>query len=226
MSKQRKEPRKKDKDWQKTLSRLFIVIILFACVVGFSLSFSFFSIFKKAEAGDIVTVDYTLYYDEGYPIISSDQYVVQKGYEEGIPVALTNPLQLQAGSLQSENIIPVNVYQYYLGNTQYALLDLEVDAMSSDVEEMHVNDVKKIDLEFAPGLTYNISAEQFDSVEGLNFSEAAVGLLMFPDLSGTYNVSGNATTIIRPSVIIEKTNDTAVLRYGYSFAEIQVNDIN
>ena len=226
MSKKRKEPRKKDRDWQKLLSRAFIVVILLACVIGFSLSFSFFSIFKTAEAGDIVTVDYTLYYEEGYPMVSSDSYVVQDAYEQGIPVAYTSPLQLQAGSLQSNKIIPVEVYQYYLGNTEYALLDLEVDAMSSDVIDMHTNDVKQIDLEFAPTLTYNISAEDFDSVEGMNFSDTAVGMLMFPDLSGNFNESVNATKIIRPSVIIAKTNDSVTLRYGYALAEIKVTDIN
>ena len=226
MSKKRKEPRKKDRDWQKLLSRAFIVVILLACVIGFSLSFSFFSIFKTAEAGDIVTVDYTLYYEEGYPIVSSDAYVVQDAYEQGIPVAYTSSLQLQAGSLQSDNLIPVSVYQYYLGNTEYALLDLEVDAMSSDVIDMHTNDVKQIDLEFAPTLTYNISAEDFNSVEGLNFSNATVGMLMFPDLSGNFNESVNATKIIRPSVITAKTNDSVTLRYGYALAEIKVTDIN
>lgn len=221
MSKKRKENRKKDKDWQKTLSRVFIVVILFACVIGFSLSTSFFSIFKTAEAGDLVIVDYTLYYEEGYPMISSDQYLVKEAYAEGNPVALTNPLVLQVGSIQSERFTPVEVYQYLLGNAQYALFDLELDAMSSDVEGMHENDVKKIDLEFGPSLAVNISAGEFDKIESLNFSDAEIGMLMFLPLGN----QENSTEVVRPSIITDKTNDTVVFRCGYSIAEIQVREI-
>lgn len=226
MSKKRKEPRKKDSDWQKTLSRAFIVIILFACVIGFSLSTSFFSIFQTAEAGDYVIVDYTLYYEDGFPIISSDPYLVEDAYANGLPVAYTNPLILQVGSLQDETTIPVDVYHYYLGNAQYALLDLELDSMSSDVEGMHVNDIRRIDLEFAPTLTYEMNAEEFDSIENLNFSDAEIGMLMFRKVYLSDNTGlDNQTEIYRPSVIIDKTNDTATLRYGYALAEFKVSQI-
>jgi len=226
MSKKRKEPRKKNSDWQKTLSRVFIVVILFACVVGFSLSTSFFSIFRTAETGDYVVVDYTLYYEDGFPIISSDSYLVEDAYAQGLPVAYTNPLILQVGSLQDETTIPVDVYHYYLGNTRYALLDLELDSMSSDVEGMHVNDIKRAELEFAPTLTYEMGAEEFDSIENLNFSDAEVGMLMFRKVYLTEDAGlDNQTEIYRPSVIIEKTNDTATLRYGYALAEFKVSQI-
>ena len=227
MSKKRKEPRKKDRDWQKLLSRAFIVVILLACVIGFSLSFSFFSIFKTAEAGDYVTVYYTLYYEDDIPIISSDPYLVQDAYAEGNQIlAYTSQMQLQAGSLQSDRFIPVDAYQPVLGNVEYALLNLEVDAMSSDVIGMHVNDVKQMDLEFGPSYSYNVTKETFDNSEGLNFSDIEVGMLLFRNIDLSDDTgSDNTTKVVRPSVVIAKTNDTATLRYGYSLAEIKVSDI-
>lgn len=226
MSKKRKEPRKKNRDWQKTLSRVLIIVILFACVIGFSLSTSFFSIFQKAEAGDYVIVDYTLYYEEGFPIISSDSYMVKDAYEKGLPVAYTNPLVLQVGSLQDEQTIPVDAYNYHLGNTRYALLDLELDTISSEVEGMSVNDIKKVELEFAPTLKYKMDAEEFKNIENLNFSDTKVGMMLFRKvfLNETAQL-GNQSDIYRPSVIVEKGNNSAVLRYGYGLAEFRLKQI-
>lgn len=227
MTKKRKENKKKKSDWQKIFSRAFIVIILFACVIGFTLSFSFFSIFKTAEAGDFVIVDYTLSYEEGYPVISSDQYLVEEALSKGIPVAFTNPILVQAGSIQSDKVTPVDVYMYPDGYLQYALLDLEIDAISSDVEGMHENDLKKIELEFAPSLIQNMTAENFENA-GANFSEAMPGMIL--PLSFAYSeddsYSENTTVMLnRPAVIIGKTNDTVILRYGYAVADIQVREI-
>lgn len=227
MTKKRKESKKKGNDWQKTLSRAFIVVILFACVIGFTLSFSFFSIFKSAEAGDYVIVDYTLSYDEGYPIISSDQYVVEEAYNSGIPTAYTSQMVVQAGSVQTDKIIPVDVYLYPEGDTQYALLDLEVDAISSEVEGMHENDVKKIDLEFASTLIQNMTAGEFESAGG-NFSEVMVGMVMplgFSYNDGTTESDNSTIMLNRPAVIVDKTDDMISLKYGYSVAEIKVDTI-
>ncbi|MBN2733952.1 MAG: hypothetical protein JXQ82_03720 [Methanomicrobiaceae archaeon] len=224
----KKQGTKKDKDMQKTLSRIFIVFILLSCVVGFSLTFSFFSIFKKAEAGDYVIVDYTLSFENGAPIISSSQSIVENGYKNGFPVAMTNQLILQAGALQNEKILPVDAYVYPEGMTQYALIDLELDAISSDVIGMHEGDVKKIDLEFADGLTQNMTAEEYNSVGG-NFTEAQIGLLVplafnyYPDTED--NSTETSVSLQRPSVIVEKTEDNIVLRYGYALAEIQISQI-
>ncbi len=226
MSKKRKESRKKSTDWQKTLSRVFIVVILFACVIGFSLSTSFFSIFKTAEAGSFAIVDYTLFYEEGLPIISSDQYLVQEAVNQGIPVAYTNPLLIEVGNIQSKKITPIDVYLYPEGVVKYALFDLEIDTISSEVEGMHQNDIKKIDLEFAPTLIQNMSAETFNEA-GANFSQAMVGMMM--PLTFLYSEEGsyseNKSALSRPSLIIGKTNDTVTMRYGYALAEIKVREL-
>jgi len=172
-----KKGKKNDKDWQKTLSRAFIVFILISCVVGFSLTFSFFSIFKKVEKGDFVIVDYTLNYQEGIPVISSDRALVQSYYEKGFPVALSDPLVIQAGALSDQKISPVDAYVYPEGIAQYAVFDLEMDAVSTGVEGMGSNDLKKIDLDFASTLTRNMSAEEYNMIGG-NFSSAQEGMVV------------------------------------------------
>lgn len=223
----KKQGTKKDKNMQKTLTKIFIVFILLSCVVGFSLTSSFFSIFKEVEAGNSVVVDYTLSFEEGAPMISSSKSVVQKAYQDGYPAAITGSMILQAGVLQDEKIIPVNAYVYDT-MTQYALLDLELDAMSTDIIGMHQGDVKKINLEFAQNLTENMSSFSFNAIGG-NFSEAQVGMLVPLAFNYYADDEGNSTNtsvqLERPSVIIEKTNDTIVLRYGYAVADIQITNI-
>lgn len=224
----KKQETKKDKNMQKTLTKIFIVFILLSCVVGFSLTSSFFSIFKEVKEGDYVTVDYTLSFEEGAPIMSSSQSVVQKAYQDGYPVALTGSLTLQAGALQSEKITPIEAYVYPDGMTEYALLDLELDSISTDIIGMHEGDVKQINLEFAQNLTENMSSFAYNAIGG-NFSEAQVGLLV--PLAFNYysdddeNSENTSVKLERPSVIIGKTDDTIVLRYGYAVADIQITEI-
>ncbi|WOF15777.1 hypothetical protein F1737_03245 [Methanoplanus sp. FWC-SCC4] len=226
----KKKGTKKDTDWQKTLSRAFIVFILVSCVVGFSLTFSFFSVFKKAEKGNYVIVDYTLSYEDGAPIISSSQAVVQNAYKNGYPVALTQPLVLQVGALQEEKIIPVETYIYPDGMKQYALFDLELNTISADIEGMGQNDVKKINLDFAPTLTTNMSGTVYDAIGG-NFSEAQVGMIVplafsyNPELSENETDTNTSVKLERPSIITEKTDDTLILRYGYAVADVQIKEI-
>ncbi|MDD3406529.1 MAG: hypothetical protein PHP13_00435 [Methanomicrobium sp.] len=217
---------KKEKNSQKTMSRIFVVFILLSCVIGFSLTASFFTIFKKVEPGNYVIVDYTLSYENGAPMISSSQSVVQRAYQDGYAVALTSPLILKAGALQTERITPVEAYVYPGGMTQYALFDLELDSISTDILGMSQNDVKKINLEFAQNLTQNMSSFSYNAIGG-NFSETQVGLIVplafnyYPD----ENNSNESVKLERPSVIIDKTDDNIVLRYGYAVADIQITQI-
>ncbi|MDD3407323.1 MAG: hypothetical protein PHP13_04495, partial [Methanomicrobium sp.] len=62
---------------------------------------------------------------------------------------------------------------------------------------------------------------------GGNFSETQVGLIVplafnyYPD----ENNSNESVKLERPSVIIDKTDDNIVLRYGYAVADIQITQI-
>ncbi|UUX92780.1 hypothetical protein [Methanoplanus endosymbiosus] len=221
-----KKGKKNDTDWQKTLSRVFIVFILISCVVGFSLTFSFFSVFKKVEKGDFVIVDYTLNYQEGIPIISSDRNIVQSYYEKGFPVALSEPLVIQAGALADQKLFPVDAYVYPDGIAQYAVFDLEMDAVSTGVEGMSSGGVKKIDLDFASTLTRNMTAEEYNMIGG-NFSSAQVGMVVPLAFGYTPDeeAENSTMTLERPSVITEKTDDGIVLQYGYSVVGVTVTEI-
>ena len=73
----KKDTKKKNDDWAKTATRVFVVFILISCILGFTLTMGFFNIFKKAEEGSIVALEYTIRDETGIPIITSDTSVVE-----------------------------------------------------------------------------------------------------------------------------------------------------
>ncbi len=223
---------KKDKkDLQKTLSRVFIVFILLACVLGFSLTTSFFSIFKTAEAGNYVAFDYTICYAEGLPVLTSSSVVAEEMYKQGyMGIGVTNPYVLRSGSIQTDQIIPIDAYVAEQGVVQFALYDVELNAISAKTVGMHINDVARVNFDFSNNMVYNMSSIVYSLIGG-NFSEAKVGQVV--PLSITYdpnkqsidNSTSDSTTLMRPAVIIEKTEDMLYLKYGYEYAQIQVTQI-
>ncbi|MBR6011474.1 MAG: hypothetical protein IK060_03935 [Methanomicrobium sp.] len=221
---------KKDKtDMQKTLSRAFIIFILISCVLGFSLTFSFFSIFKAAEAGNYVALDYTIYYAEGLPILTTSSNVVENMYKQGYTgTGITNKYVTRAGSIETDQIVPISAYVAGDGVVQFAIYDVELNAISAKTVGMHVNDVARVNFDFSDNMIYNMSAFVYSAIGG-NFSQAQVGQIV--PLSITYNTTdtkvGDNTTasLLRPAVIIDKTDDMLQLKYGYEYAQIQVAQI-
>lgn len=221
---------KKDKDaMHKTLVRAFIIFILLSCVLGFSLTFSFFSIFKTAEAGNYVAIDYTIYYTEGLPIITTSSNVVENMYKQGYTdTGLTNKYVMRAGSIQTDQITPVSAYVAGDGVVQFALYDVELNAISAKTVGMHVNDVARVNFDFSNNMVYNMSAIVYSLIGG-NFSTAQVGQIV--PLTITYNtttttgVDNSTASLRRPAVIIDKTDDMLYLKYGYDYAQIQVAQI-
>ncbi|MBP2132848.1 hypothetical protein J2128_000769 [Methanomicrobium sp. W14] len=224
----KKQGKKKNNDWQKTFSKIFIVAILLLCVLGFSLTYSFFSIFNKIDEGEYAIVDYTLSYEKGAPIISSSQSVVQNAYKSGYSVALSNPLKLKAGAVQTENYTGVDAYVYPDGKEKFELLDLELNAISQNIVGMHDGDVKQINLDFANNLTFKMSSIVYNALHNDSdaFDNAEVGMLVplefYPKGNSTTNTS---EAIQRPAVIVNKTNNSLVFRYGYAVADIEISEI-
>ena len=222
---------KKDKnDMQKTLSRAFIIFILISCVLGFSLTFSFFSIFKAAEAGNYVAIDYTIYYAEGLPILTTSSNVVENMYKQGYTgTGITNKYVMRAGSIETERIVPVDAYVYGDGVVPFGIYGSELDAISAKTVGMHINDVARVNLKYNKNMIEYLSAFEYNMIGG-NFSSAQVGQIV-PDLAIEYEsidkATGNttSTSLRRPAVIVDKTEDRIYLNLGYEYAQIQVTQI-
>lgn len=222
----KKQEKRRQNDWFGTVSKVAVILVLILAVAGFTLNMGFFSIFKSVKSGSYVTIDYTLRNDEGRPVISSVQQVVENGYDEGYAVGYTSRLSLVANG-KVENVTPVDVY-YSMGTVQFALFGPEIETISEGIMGMHLNEQKTILFPFGDDLKSNITPSQFEMIGG-NFSQAEVGdWIPLGFATAPIVPVGNETpeVPIRWAEVLEKGEDSLLLGYGYSQVDVIVRDIS
>lgn len=222
----KKQGKAKQGDLTGKLSKAAIIIVLVMAVAGFTLNMGFFASFKSAKPGSLVVVDYTLRDGENRPIISSVQQLVQNSLENGETVGYTSQILVEVNGEEENGINPIDVY-YPGGELKFALFSGELDAISSGIEGMHVNEQKTIPLEFGSSLISNMTPEQFEQIGG-NFTSVQPGDWMAMGFTDTPIVSvDNSTPVIpiRWAKVTEKSTDEIFLLYGYSSVDVIVRDI-
>ncbi|MDE4909054.1 hypothetical protein L0665_10580 [Methanogenium marinum] len=220
-----KSAKKKD-DWTKTLTRVFVVIILISCVLGFSLTLGFFSIFKSAADGSGIVVSYTIRDDSGVAVLSSDDTVIQN---EVLIAGASQPLQMVIGQNYTDFIVPIEVYMYPNGWNTYAFFEPELTTIADEAKGMHEGDAKTVLFPFGETMTREMTAEQYGLIGG-NYSETAVGMwipLGFAPQPEVVldNETAPETVATRMSKIIAKDNNTLTVQYGYASADITINQL-
>ena len=222
----KKQGKGKQKDWFGTVSKVAVILVLVLAVAGFTLNMGFFSIFETVKPGSYVIIDYTLRTEEGRPVISSVQQVVESGYDEGYTIGYTSRLTLVANGTV-ENVTPVEVY-YPMGTVQFALFAPEIETIGEEIMGMHPNEQKTIIFPFAGDLQSTLTPSQFEMIGG-NFSEAAVGDWVPLGFAVAPIIPvGNETpeVPIRWAEVREKGEDGLLLGYGYPEVEVIVRDIS
>lgn len=217
---------KKNDEWTKNLTRAFVVFILISCVLGFTLTMGFFSIFKTANDGSGIVVSYTIRDDSGVPVLSSDETVIQN---EGVVAGVSQPLQMVIGANYSDFIVPIDVYMYPAGVTSYALFEPELTTIADGAKGMHEGDSKTVSFPFGETMVREMTAEQYTLIGG-NYSEAVTGMwipLGFAPQPEVVlgNETAPETVATRMAKIVEKDNDTLTVQYGYATADISIVQI-
>lgn len=221
----KKEQKKQQTNWTKNLSRAFIVVIIFVCVAGFTLTMPFFSIFMSAKPGSMVIVDYTIHETDGTPVVTSFQKVAENGVIGGF----SQPLQIVVGENQTSGIvsIPMN----YPQGTEYALFSTEVEDISDALDGMHQGDMKHIKFENVP-VQINMTSERFNGIynnTNYDFNTTNVGAWLPVVLSTSTYASVDNTTVnlpIRMVKVVDKTPDEILMSYDYDSADITVREIS
>ncbi|MBO4521669.1 MAG: hypothetical protein J5703_00585, partial [Methanomicrobium sp.] len=177
-----------------------------------------------------VALDYTIYYAEGLPILTTSSNVVENMYKQGYTgTGITNRYVLRAGSIETERLVPVNAYVYGDGVVPFGIYGSELDSISAKTVGMHVNDVARVNLKYDTDMIESLSAFEYSFIGG-NFSSAQIGQVI-PNLAIPYEsidpATGNTSTtqLLRPAVIVDKTEDRIYLNLGYEYAQIQVVQI-
>ncbi len=228
----KKQAKQKKDDRFQSLSRVAILLVLLMAIAGFTLNMSFFSIFKTAEEGDLVLIDYTLLYEDDSPIFSSVEQTVENAYNEGRIIGYTPQMLIEAGSETEESMQKVEVYYYTpdysaMDSIQFAFFQAEMDAIAAEVTGMHENDRKTVEFEFWSDLKSTMTPEQFANIGG-NFTTAEIGDIMPMGFTEEPIISVDNSTpeiAIRWATVVEK-NDTITLRYGYPAVDIIVQQIS
>ena len=230
---QKKKKTTNNKDWTTIATRAFVVIILISCVVGFSLTTGFFSIFKSGEVGDIAQISYTIVNPDDMPVLTSDQYIAQQAYEAGLPTGLTQQMAIEIGmqksSAEKEPISTIDAYVYPSGNMPFALFSWELDAISEALEGSNTNDVLEVPFGEGTELQRQMTKDQYNNLElGVNFSDVPVGALIPLGFSSTTYIPVDNQTVeipIRWAKVIDKTNGNITVDYSYLGAQVTVTEI-
>ncbi|NYT05483.1 MAG: hypothetical protein GKC04_03800 [Methanomicrobiales archaeon] len=221
----------KKSDQKPDFMKAGALIILFVCVVGFTLNMGFFSVFKTAQAGNVASIDFTLRDETGVAVLTSNQQVVREAIEAGEGVLVTPPLQLEVGGTITEEIMPVDLYitdgsQYYPVGS-FALLSRELSTMANACEGMRVNDRKRVPFSYDEEPVWSLTAEQFEKFGG-NFSSVQAGEWVPLGFSTTPIIPVDNTTPevpIRMTKVVDKTADEILIRYGYTSVDIVLNEL-
>ena len=208
-----------------------IALIIAVAMVGTYLA----PMFEKkptAQVGNTAVIGYTILSEDGRPLITTDQNLAASEYEKGNNyIILTQGLEMPVGGqVSGENIaqIPI-VYSAITGFSEFGLLGFETNAISVGLVGMQAGETRTISFSYGENdLEINMSEEYVDGLD-LNSTEIAegdliaLGLTTSPDISPDNETS--ETSPLRFGEVIDKTDDSLVVKYRYGSARVTLNGI-
>ena len=184
-----------------------------------------------AQVGNMAVIDYTVLAEDGRPLITTDQNLLESEYKKGNVVLLTQRLEMPVGGqVSGENIavIPV-VYPEINGFSGFGLLGFETNAISVGLVGMRAGETKTISFSYGENdLAMNLSEEDMAGL-GFNLTDwdvgdlIALGLTASPDIP-LGNETGEAASL-RFGEIVDKTPDSVTVKYRYGSARVTLNGI-
>ncbi|MDK2974764.1 MAG: hypothetical protein PWP08_1135 [Methanofollis sp.] len=226
---QKRTPETK-KSGKKTKTQIAMLVfgVLFAVAMVASYLTPAMSAFKSVQPGDSVTFDYTVRDAAGVPVLTTSQTALVDTYNSGQVGFLTSQMTLVAGENASSRVTPVAIYLPDGTTAEFALLESEVNDLTTGILGMHEREVKTIPLTLSD-LPEEIDATGADQM-GINFTEAQVGdrftiAMTITDDPTIFTDPTNQIPYIRVGMITGKTNDTLSVNFGYSTADVTVSKI-
>jgi len=214
--------------WKKILVVTIGVMFVVLMVVS-SMGSSWISSLAVAKPGDIVTLDYTLYDASGIPIVTTDEQAFRSSIAKGSGMIYSKPLSVTVNQSYADPIYPVQIYTVGTGwGNQFAIFSREYDTISSGVIGMKANEKKTITLPTDDSMTQLWSPEQL-ARNKVNLTALSVGDIIAMGVSNNPTaMQGNASEItdLRLAEVIRKSNEGAVVDFGYPRIDVTVASIN
>lgn len=202
-----------------------IALLVAVAMVGTYLA-PMFESKPAAQVGNTAVIDYTVLDEDGRPLITTDQSLLESEYQKGNVVLLTQRLEMPVGGqVSGENIavIPV-LYPQISGFSGFGLLGFETNAISVGLVGMRAGETKTISFSYGENdLAMNLSEEAATGI-GLNFTEAVVGDLVPLGLTTTPEIplggELNETPALRFGKVIAKGPDSMTIAHRYGSARV------
>jgi len=226
---QQKGSKSDDKAWMKW-AYVGIALLVAVAMVG-SYFAPMFNKGQAAQAGSTALIGYTIRDENGRPLITTDQGLLENEYKKGNAVLLSRGMEVPVGGqISGENIavLPV-VYPSITGFSGFSLLGFEINSISGGLVGMRPGETKTISFAYGENkLEKNLSEEDAEGL-GLNFTEWKVGDLVPLGLTTSPDIPvGNDTAetpALRFGKVTAKTSDSMVITYRYGSADVTLNGI-
>ncbi|TAJ44833.1 hypothetical protein CUJ86_05950 [Methanofollis fontis] len=203
--------------------------VLFAVLMVASYAVPAMSAFKSVRDGDSVVIEYTVRDASGAPVITSSQAVLVEGYNRGEVGFLTTQMNLLAGASATARVVPVPIYLPDGTTGEFALLESEIDDITSGVLGMHERGTKTIPLSMTE-MDQTIDALGADQM-GLNFTELQTGdritiAMTITDDPTIFTDPEEQISYIRIGTVTGKSADEISVNFAYSTVEVSVIQIS
>lgn len=228
MAPQRKTSREKKKadpiNWTKMGA--IAIAVLFAVMMAASLlGTAWIGGLRTVQPGDLVVIDYTVYNELDIPVLTTQEKVASEADQF---VYLSGPIEVSAGYSPDDNIIPIPDRNNR--TAPFALFRNEFEAITSAPIGYGAGDQITVPFTFEnvdEPLERELTAAQISEMD-YDFEEITVGEMIalgFADNPQITLDDVEPDIRIRFAFIKEKTDETALVRYGYSYAVVTINSV-
>jgi hypothetical protein len=230
--KEKKQTKKKEETagWKKILLVAIGVIFVVAMILS-GMGTGWITGMKSAQPGDSALVEYTIRDSDGNAIITTSPSVYNATLRSGRFVLYTNPLTA-AVNASASTVTKVPAMNEY-GQSQFGLFRPEMEAINQALTGMKKGESKVVPLDTSTYLIGNITFGDFDKIYG---NETASQISAGDSFPLTYvehpvvNLEENVTVpelyFLRIATVLGKQNDEIIYNYGYSQAEIRLDQIS
>lgn len=231
MAPQRKTSREKKKadpiNWMKVGA--ISIAVLFAVMMAASLlGTAWIGGLRTVQPGDLVVIDYTVYNENDIPVLTTLDVVASEAEKAGKFVYLSGPIEVSAGYSPPDDMI--GIPDMYGKMEPFGLFRTEFQEITSAPIGYKKGD--RVVVPFAIESQENpfereLTEEQIGEM-GLPFDELSVGDMIILGFADSPQIALNDTEPdikLRFAFIKEKTDETVVVRYGYSYAVVTINSV-
>jgi hypothetical protein len=224
--------KKKNEEWVKLVSKIFIVgacLLFVGLMILSGMGNQWITMFNSVKSGDTVVLDFTVYNAAGKPIITSEQTVYNQAVGQGQDIFATKQLTIISNKTMDKPIFGVpGSASTGTGVQQLAIVSSEYNAISSGIIGMKANDRKRIAIPSNTMMKNEFSVEQL-ALSKINLTDISIGDNFFMGVSDTSEKVTNTTkanTFMRIGDVVSKSPEGVVVDLNYPAIEVRVVSIN